>query len=247
MKEPPVLLWPDLDPRQGSVRLEGEAQHHLCRVLRLREGDAVELRDGRGLCALGALGAVTRSSALVKLSHCERPEPPAQPCVHLALPLLKGRRLDWALEKGTELGVAAFHLYLGRHGVVQRETRPERYDDILRAAFAQSRRLLLPNLDGPVNFATLLARGRAEGWRQCWADERRAGLGQSPFALEPGRALLAWVGPEGGFAAEERAALAAAAEFVLDLGPQRLRAETAALAVACRLLLPAPGASGGSR
>jgi 16S rRNA (uracil1498-N3)-methyltransferase len=247
MKEPPVLLWPGLDPQGGSVRLEGEALHHLCRVLRLGEGDAVELRDGRGLCARGELSAVTRSSAQVKLGRCERPAPPVQPSVHLALPLLKGRRLDWALEKGTELGVAAFHLYLGRHGVVQRETRPERYGEILRAAFTQSRRLILPSLDGPLDFAALLAHGRAEGWRQCWADERCAGLGQAHFALEPGCPLLAWVGPEGGFAADERAALAATADIVLDLGPQRLRAETAALAVACRLLLPAPAAAGGAR
>ena len=247
MKEPPVLLWPDLDPGQAVLHLEGEALHHVCRVLRLGVGDAVELRDGRGLCATGLLGAVTRSSARVELGSWARPAPPAQPCVHLALPLLKGRRLDWALEKGTELGVAAFHLYLGRHGVVQRETRPERYADILRAAFVQSRRLLMPALDGPVDFAVLLARAEAAGWRQCWADERRAGLGQAPFALEPARPLLAWVGPEGGFAAEERAALAAAAPLVLDLGPQRLRAETAALAVACRLLLPPATAAEGPR
>ena len=247
MKEAPVLLWPGLDAQQGSLRLEGQALHHLCRVLRLRTGDALELRDGRGLCARGELTAVARTSAQVELSDFARRQPPAQPCVHLALPLLKGRRLDWALEKGTELGVTAFHLYQGRHGVVQRETRPERYDDILAAAFAQSRRLILPSLDGPVDFAALLARGQAEGWRQCWADERCAGSGQAAFAPEPGRPLLAWVGPEGGFATEERQALAAAAEFVLDLGPQRLRAETAALAVACRLLLPVTGESQGPR
>jgi 16S rRNA (uracil1498-N3)-methyltransferase len=247
MKAPPVLLWPPLDPGHASLRLEGEALHHVCRVLRLGVGDAVELRDGRGLCALGTLSAVTRHGAQLELGACERREPPAQPCVHLALPLLKGRRLDWALEKGTELGVAAFHLYLGRHGVVQRETRPERYAEILRAAFMQSRRLLLPALDGPVDFAALLQRGQVEGWRQCWADEQRAGQGQAPFARAPERPLLAWVGPEGGFAAEERAALAATADFVLDLGPQRLRAETAALALACRLLLPEPATAAGAR
>ena len=63
-------------------------------------------------------------------------------------------------------------------------------------------------------------------------------LFSNPAPLRAGEDLLAWVGPEGGFAAEEREALEAACEIVLDLGPQRLRAETAALAVACRLLLP---------
>ncbi|MBM4117271.1 16S rRNA (uracil(1498)-N(3))-methyltransferase [bacterium] len=247
MKEAPVLLWPALAPGAGALRLEGAAQHYLCYVLRLRAGDAVELRDGRGGLAAARLERVTRAAAELVHGPRETPLPPAQPELHLALPLLKGRRLDWVLEKGTELGVAGFALYLGRHGVVQRETRPERYAEILRAAFMQSRRLLLPSLGGPQPFADLLADARERGWRQCWADERRAGQGDGPLPAADARPLLAWIGPEGGFAAEEREALGAVAEAALDLGPWRLRAETAALALACRLLLPVPAQAGWPR
>lgn len=247
MKEAPVLLWPALAPAAGTLRLEGGAQHHLCHVLRLRVGDAVELRDGQGGLAAARLERVTKASA--ELSHGPRETPPlpAQPALHLALPLLKGRRLDWALEKGTELGVAGFHLYVGRHGVVQRESRPERYAEILRAAFMQSRRLWLPVLSGPRPFAGLLAEAAERGWQQGWADERRAGQGDSAPLAAGARPLLAWIGPEGGFASEERSALAAAATLALDLGPWRLRAETAALALACRVLLPGAPAADGSR
>ena len=97
----------------------------------------------------------------------------------------------------------------------------------------------MPELTGPVSFGELVERGTEMGWRQGWADERRAGQGQEPLELGgPDPVLLAWVGPEGGFAEEERETLAERCDFVLDLGPQRLRAETAAIATACRLLLP---------
>ncbi len=243
MSDRPVLLRPDLasgsGPGRRRLRIEGADQHHLCRVLRLRAGDEFELRDGKGLVALARLVEVGKRDALAELESLERPDPPAGPQVHLALPLLKGKRLDWALEKGTELGVAGFHLFVGRHGVVKRETAPERYFEILRAAYRQSRRLLLPELTGPRSFAELLEWASGEGWRQGWADERRAGMGQEALELVGEKpVLLAWVGPEGGFAEEERGALTGSCDFVLDLGPQRLRAETAAIATACRLLLP---------
>lgn len=245
MKEAPVLLWPALAPAAGTLRLEGAAHHHLCHVLRLRVGDAVELRDGQGGRAAARLERAARASAELSHGPRETPPSPAQPALHLALPLLKGRRLDWALEKGTELGVAGFHLFVGRHGVVQRESRPERYAEILRAAFMQSRRLWLPELSGPRPFAALLAEAGERAWQQGWADERRAGEGDSAALALGAQPLLAWIGPEGGFASEERAALAAAATVALDLGPWRLRAETAALALACRVLLPtAPLAAG---
>lgn len=237
MSDLPIVLRSTIDDDRRGLLLSEAEQRHLCRVLRLRAGDGFEIRDGRGLRLRCRLTRVGRRDAKAEILDRRQEQPAPGPLVLLALPLLKGKRLDWALEKGTELGVAGFHLYRGRHAVVKREKAPERYGEILRAAFCQSQRLFLPELDGPASFPELLARAVQEGWRQCWADEQGAGQGQEPLNLDA-RPILAWVGPEGGFADEEREALAGCCEFALDLGPQRLRAETAALATACRLLLP---------
>ncbi len=242
MSDRPVILRPELDPSLRKLSLEGPEQHHLCRVLRLRGGDGFELRDGRGLVMGGRLTAIERRRAQAELDPPEYPAPPAGPKVRLALPLLKGRRLDWALEKGTELGVAGFHLYQARNAVVKREKAPDRYGEVLRSAYCQSWRLLLPALDGPVPFDDLRSRAESEGWTQGWGDETRGGQGQGSLSTALGaESPLVWIGPEGGFSAEEREALEAACVFRLDLGPQRLRAETAAVAAACRLLLPPEG------
>lgn len=237
--ELPIVLREDLEAAGDALRLTEAEHRHLCRVLRLRAGDAFELRDGRGLVVTARLERLEKRGATAVVADRARPAPPPLPELHLALPFLKGRRLDWALQKATELGVAGFHLYLGRHAVVRRERGLERYAEILSSAFCQSRRLLLPRLEEPVTLTALLDRADAAGWCQCWADELRAGQGQGPLPPYPGdRPLLAWIGPEGGFSAEERAELAERCERVLDLGPHVLRSETAAIAASCRLLLP---------
>ncbi|MBN2171422.1 MAG: 16S rRNA (uracil(1498)-N(3))-methyltransferase [Candidatus Krumholzibacteriota bacterium] len=247
MPETPVILRPDLDASIRSLRLTGADHHHLFRVLRRRRGDILELRDGRGLVALARVESVDRREARLRLESVAEPAPPDLPELRLALPLLKGRRLDWVLEKGTELGVAGFDLYLGRHGVVRRETAPARYAEVIAAAYCQSRRLLLPELAGPAPLPDQLAASGERGRRLWWADEERAGepaAGWSELEAalrEPGGIHQAWIGPEGGFAAEEREILAGAGATPLSLGPHRLRSETAALALAARILLPGAG------
>jgi 16S rRNA (uracil1498-N3)-methyltransferase len=247
MSELPILLLPALAEGARQVVITGADHHHLCRVLRLRRGATLELRDGRGLTATATLSAVESDRAVLALESFARPAPPRMPVLRLALPLLKGKRLDWALEKGTELGVGAFHLFVSAHAVVHREKAPARYTEIVAAAYRQSRRLLLPAIHEPQAFAALLDEARRAGWGLLWADERLepeadtlgSGIpvGETPGADE----FLAWIGPEGGFSAEERQALAAAGARPLSLGPHRLRAETAALAMACRLLLTGAG------
>jgi len=247
MPETPVVLRPDLDPSARSLRLAGDDHHHLFRVLRRRRGDAVELRDGRGLVALARVESVDKREARLRIESVSETAPPDLPALRLALPLLKGRRLDWILEKATELGVAGFDLYLGRHGVVRRETAPARYAEVIAAAYCQCRRLLLPGLTGPASLPEQLAAAREAGRRLWWADEARAGepaagwSGLTAALEEPGAVHQAWIGPEGGFAAEEREALAAAGAAPLGLGPHRLRSETAALALAARILMAGAG------
>ncbi len=236
MHERPIVLAPELHESQRSFELTGTEFHHICRVLRLRTGDELEFRDGRGLVAQARLEGVERRRARAAILSRERPEPPAGPALQLALPLLKGRRLDWILEKGTELGVAAFHLFLSRHGVVRRERAPERYAELIASAYCQCRRLILPELTGPRPFDELLAVARDEDWAMAWGDEQLAGSGggAADWTMEQGRTHLAWVGPEGGFDDSEREALREAGALALNLGPLRLRSETAALALACR-------------
>ncbi|MCP4546012.1 MAG: 16S rRNA (uracil(1498)-N(3))-methyltransferase [bacterium] len=240
MSDIPILFIPDLKMGLNSLDLNDEAFHHMRRVLRLRTGDQLELRNGKGLAATAVIGEATKKHARLEiLSSAELPRP-RQPRLRLALPLLKGKRLDWVLEKTTELGVEAFHLFIGDHGVVRRDKGYDRYSSIVTSAFCQCRRALLPEIHDPVPFADLMQLALANDWRGFWADEclgmTGGREGTTPVASNADQPSLAWIGPEGGFSEGEREALTANAH-ALSLGPNRLRSETAAVALACRLLL----------
>ena len=101
-----------------EVRLEGDLVHRLSRVLRLEAGAAVVLLDGSGLEYETRLDAVgpQRATGTVVGRHPGRPEPRVRLLLYQSL--IKGERFDWVLEKGTELGVAAFVPLLSRRSVV---------------------------------------------------------------------------------------------------------------------------------
>ncbi|MGH7055585.1 MAG: 16S rRNA (uracil(1498)-N(3))-methyltransferase [Stellaceae bacterium] len=213
----------------GRTTLAAGAAHHLATVLRLRPGDRVaafNAREGEFLCRITDI--VRGRIDLVVERRLRAPEP--EPDLWLLFAPVKRARLDWLIEKGTELGVAAFvPVWTGR-------TEPQRVNrDRLTihaiGAAEQCGRLSIPELRAPAPLAALIA---------AWPHERALALCDETGAGRPiaeaaagwvGRPAAVLVGPEGGFAERELDALAKLS-FVsrVGLGPRVLRAETAALA-----------------
>jgi len=81
--------------------------HHALHVLRLKAGAAIEAFDGRGGAARGVVSAVRRADVTVAISEILPPQPQRRPLVHIGFAEPKGKRLDWLLEKATELGAAS--------------------------------------------------------------------------------------------------------------------------------------------
>jgi 16S rRNA (uracil1498-N3)-methyltransferase len=203
-----------------APQLEPDDAHHLFRVLRLRAGEVVTVSDGAG----GWRTTEVRDGSLHPLGgvHHE-PRPPA---LVIATAIPKGDRLEWMVQKLTELGVAeVVFLHCARSAVRwdgdRRIKQLARLGRVAREASMQSRRTWLPILRGPVAFAdvadlpgTVLAEPTGSP-----ADE--------PFTTRP-RCVV--IGPEGGFTPEE---LASAAPRV-RLGDTILRVETAAIVSAIK-------------
>jgi 16S rRNA (uracil1498-N3)-methyltransferase len=197
--------------------LSEPAWHHVRRVLRLRDGDAVTVTDGDGRwrsCRLSSDGVTPEDDIVV--------EPPnVEPLtVYVAMP--KGDRADWLVQKCTEVGVDRIVAVTAERSVARwsgdRATRPvSRWRRIAEEAAMQARRVRVPELDGPVAATTVLgATAVAEpGGRE----------------LEPRDRAVA-IGPEGGWSPAE---LAAASDQV-SLGPYVLRVETAAVVAAARMV-----------
>jgi 16S rRNA (uracil1498-N3)-methyltransferase len=217
----------------GVVALPERIAHQATAVLRLRPGDPVVLFDGRG----GEWSAELRAAGRdVSARLLERRFPAREPALRIALgqAVLKADRFEWVLQKGTELGVAAFQPLLTRRTVPGGGGRLERWRRIVVEAAEQCGRCVVPDVAEPARFEDVLSRPAPTVL--LWENEQRQSF---PAALAAARAQAAGgetvrllVGPEGGFDPDEARAALDAGAFPGSLGPRILRSETAALAAA---------------
>ncbi len=211
-----VLVDAALLGEAGAIALDDDTEHHLRKVLRLRDGESVSVTDGEGRWCLAA---VVRDGDHVRLDATTQvvSEPAPARAVTIAAAIPKGDRLDWMVQKVTELGIDRLVLLDADRSVAR--WKPDRVDHqlarlqrIADEALRQSRRVIRLTIEPPRPAAAV--------------------LGDFVVAEPGGRSLTAGdtavaVGPEGGWSDAELAV----AQDCIDLGPTILRTETAAVAV----------------
>jgi len=199
-------------------------------VLRLGSGDAIAAfneRDGEWLCELAEIGQ--RGARALVRRQLRAPEP--GPDLWLLFAPIKRVRLDWLVEKATELGVASFLPVWTRRTQPERLNR-ERLRALAIAAAEQSERLSVPDIAAPEPLDRVLAAWPA-GRRLVLCDETGAGMpiAEALLGFPPQAPAALLIGPEGGFADTELDALGKLPIVTrVGLGPRVLRAETAAVA-----------------
>lgn len=212
--------------------LQGPDARHLRKVLRLQNGDEVELFSGDGLVHRARIsGGDHQRVELTILDSLRRP--PAELRLHLGQAMLKSKKMDMVVQKCTELGVAAIHPYLSEHTKVPfpEPTKIERWHKIIRESCKQCDQPWPPACQPTSSLAQTLAAGEACDLRLlCWEDPSAPPLRQVVEQLPKPRSLMVLIGPEGGFSAAEAASARAAGFLPVGLGRRILRAETAAIA-----------------
>jgi len=205
--------------------------HYLLTVMRQREGDEIALFNGADGEWRAVVEPTTRRRCVLHVKDELRAQEP-EPGPALLFAPLKRNPQELLVEKTTELGVARLEPVLMQRSVVERLNR-ERLRGIAMEAAEQSGRLTVPEIAMPIPLEDNLAE-RATDRPLYLADEARDGVPFTRALAEhgPGDVLI---GPEGGFAPEEREFLRDQENIVaVNLGPRLLRAETAAIAaVAC--------------
>jgi len=210
-----------------AVPVDGNAAHYLLSVMRIAEGDAVLLFDGRSGEWAARAGSI-RKRDLILTCEMQTKVLETVPDFRLCVAPIKKGRIDLVVEKACELGVAEVQPVLTRRAVVDRLNGDRLRAQMIEAA-EQCGRTTLPALADMVTLPHLLA-GWDEGRALFFADEQGGAPMTQAFAARPGPAAFL-IGPEGGFTDEERASIRAhPAAIALSLGPRILRAETAAIA-----------------
>jgi 16S rRNA (uracil1498-N3)-methyltransferase len=231
---------PDALKSGTTIALDAEERHH-ARVLRVREGEGVEVFDALGK---NYLARFESPDAIHVLSETENREPRTEN--HLATSIIQLEKFEFVLQKCTELGVRSFIPLMTDRMEVRIERlrgKEERWRKIVLEAVKQSGRSQIPAIESPMKFDDAIARS---GTRIVFdadidpssAASRGEGLSREiPRPAERGeggaqrrvRGVTLFIGPEGGFSERELELARTSGASFERLGPRRLRAETAAI------------------
>ena len=229
-----LFYCPEITPA-GYCTLDAEESRHAVRVLRLREGDSINVTDGRGNLYQCQIVQVDREKCIVEcISHLSTLNSQLS-TIHLAVaPTKNPSRMEWLVEKAVEVGVGAITLLQCDHSE-RTFLKTDRLQKLAVSAMKQSLHTVLPAINPAVNLREWLKADHNPTNAQkliahCEADKPRTPIAA---ALKPGVDTVVLIGPEGDFS-EDEIALALEKGFTpVSLGPSRLRTETAALYTVC--------------
>jgi 16S rRNA (uracil1498-N3)-methyltransferase len=225
------FLVPDWTGQQHDTIYLPEEERHHARVVRLRDGEEIEIFDGSGASCRAVFETPNEGEARARMIERlpDRHRESAR-SVTLAIAPLKKDRLEWIVEKATELGVARIVTFDCERGVAKpSDGRRQRWQPIAVAAAKQCGRTVVPMIDEVAELGDVLAEP-ADLCILCDTSGSPAPLADVLAGAADDAAILLLIGPEGGFGNRElQLARAAGARFA-GLGARTLRAETAALA-----------------
>ena len=224
----------NIHDRCGLIR--GEELNHLRKVLRLRAGDAITVFDESGWEHEAVIRSVNTEEAEIDIhrSHAAERESPIE--ITLALGLTKADKMDFVIEKATELGVHTIAPLITEFTVPNLDQkkssrRVDRWEKIALSATKQSGRTRVPGIRPIVAFSEFIEQRSARDLNLLfWEKEGERTLRKLNAAQTPEHAVTIAVGPEGGFSAAEAQAALQRGFLTVSLGPRILRAETAPIA-----------------
>jgi 16S rRNA (uracil1498-N3)-methyltransferase len=232
----PVFFIQSSQARDGVVRLTGPLLSHLRDSLRTAVGEEIRLADEHRRRYRVRVTALDRLALTGVVLEMEEGTAPRVPALIVGQCLLKGERMDWVVQKATELGAAALVPLVSERSVVRpragrMDHQRDRWQRIAHEAAQQSERWDLPEIAAPLEASQFFAR-KPRPELALILSERGPGDPLSALVLpeSPQARIALAVGPEGGWAAQELREAIAAGFRPVTLGPQILRAETATLA-----------------
>ena len=227
----------DLMASDPKVWITEDEHFHLSRVLRMGTGDTVRITNGHGLIVSAEIDNVGARRTTARVTNVEANLPEPVPLV-LALGMLPRTHMDGALTQCVEAGITGFIPVVAERCHAKRVTegRDERWLRVAIAAMKQSGRGWLPQIEPAVDVTDLVA--RFSSFDTVLLADRDASPG--PDTNSASMATLGIVGPEAGFTDFERLRIKDGGAKAMRLSAQRLRAETAALALVSMLAVGRP-------
>ena len=217
----------------SELEIDAEKTHYLSRVLRLRVGDSIIIFNGTGAQFSASITVLQKSRATLAVHDALPAATESGFKLHLAQGISRGERMDFVVQKATELGVKRITPLLTEHGVVKlaaerAEKRQQHWQQVAISACEQSGRVRLPLVDAPVRLDTWLADKTQHADIDILL---KPGATKALAKIDvPATKVCILIGPEGGFSDAEYAMAELAGFRAVSFGPRVLRTETAAVA-----------------
>ncbi len=222
-----LFYTPDIIATQSHYQLSEEESKHCIRVLRLEQGDTVQLIDGKGGLYKALIFEAHPKRTLLQITSVIQKYGERNHYLHIAVaPTKNTERLEWFLEKATEIGIDEISLIICQRSE-RKDAKEERLTKIITAAMKQSLKAYHPLLNGPVAYTTFIS--QSFSGQQYIAHCEPGHKAELKTVVQPNGRYLIMIGPEGDFAPQEIDEAIQNGFKAITLGNSRLRTETAAL------------------
>jgi len=230
---PRLFLSVEENPR--TIHITGEKAHYLASVLRCKEGEELEILDGKGHSYRAKITSIVKKEITADVLGAVTHSTESPINLILIQGLLKGEKMELVIQKATELGVSKILPVVTERSQVRNTGKTGRWRKIAEDASRQSGRTAIPIIHEPVAFRDIFSGDSpyAPYFRKCkgllfW-ERKGIRMKEGMESLEGCRSLIVAVGPEGGFTEGEVQVAEDHGFLVASLGSRILRAETAAI------------------
>ena len=227
-----LFISTEIQPGQ-ELNLDEDQAHYIGRVLRMRAGDQLTIFNGQGGEFSATAQSIRKNTAVLLIGAQSDSNTESPLKVHLVQCISRGERMDFIMQKATELGVKRISPVVSEYGVVKLDTkraakRRDHWQSVTESACEQSGRTRPPLIDPPMDLNTWFGSRTKETDTDLLL---RPGAATSLAAMPtPGTKVCLLIGPEGGFSDSEYDDAELAGFNAVSLGPRILRTETAAIA-----------------
>lgn len=229
--------------KKDTLKITGEEKKHIVSVLRYKKGDSIDVVDGRGNVYQVEIADIKKNEIHGKIILKKSGE--NEPEIHLTLaqPLCKSYKMDWLIEKATEIGISSIIPLVTERTIIKlgdlkkEKAKIDRWRKIAIASMKQSLRSVLPDIKPVTRLDQLLPQIRKYDLTLVASLESDArNLREIRQLKKSIRKILAIVGPEAGFTDDELTQLKSAGVIPVSLGKRRLRTETAGIMLSTLVL-----------
>jgi 16S rRNA (uracil1498-N3)-methyltransferase len=219
-----------------DIIISGKDARYLSHILRVKPGDHLAILDGLGtrhICVITAITSRQVTARKVREEPCSAESPLS---ITLVQGMPKGRKMDFIIQKSTELGIKRIIPLITDRTIVKDTGKVSRWIKIARSAAQQSGREQIPEVHPPAGFREFIKGNRSAILSSSlyrgiilWESETESTFRTALKSFRQAREITLMVGPEGGFSQEEVHAALENGFIAASLGPRILRTETAPL------------------